>query len=104
MPVVRHLSLTGPLAALSPITLDEMDAIKLMNRIDSKYLTDETCLVEILRDAAASGYRVLEAGGERVSPYDSIYYDTEGLKMFSGATVLGDGRVALILDVATMMQ
>jgi two-component system chemotaxis sensor kinase CheA len=27
-----------------------------------------------------------------------------GLKMFSGATVLGDGRVALILDVATMMQ
>ena len=28
----------------------------------------------------------------------------QGLKMFSGATVLGDGRVALILDVATMMQ
>ncbi len=27
-----------------------------------------------------------------------------GLKMFSGATVLGDGRVALILDVATMIQ
>ena len=27
-----------------------------------------------------------------------------GLKMFSGATVLGDGRVALILDVATMLQ
>ncbi len=28
----------------------------------------------------------------------------QGLKMFSGATVLGDGRVALIIDVATMMQ
>ena len=27
-----------------------------------------------------------------------------GLKMFSGATVLGDGRVALILDVATMLS
>ncbi len=27
-----------------------------------------------------------------------------GLKMFSGATILGDGRVALIIDVATMMQ
>ena len=26
------------------------------------------------------------------------------LKMFSGATVLGDGRVALILDVGTLMQ
>ena len=28
----------------------------------------------------------------------------QGLKMFSGATVLGDGRVALILDVATMLS
>ena len=28
----------------------------------------------------------------------------KGLKMFSGATVLGDGRIALILDVATMLQ
>ena len=27
-----------------------------------------------------------------------------GLKIFSGATVLGDGRVALILDVGTLMQ
>ncbi|MCI6158667.1 MAG: chemotaxis protein CheA [Selenomonadaceae bacterium] len=27
-----------------------------------------------------------------------------GLKMFTGATVLGDGRIALILDVAAMMQ
>ena len=27
-----------------------------------------------------------------------------GLKMFSGATVLGDGKVALILDVATMLN
>ena len=27
-----------------------------------------------------------------------------GLKLFGGATVLGDGRVALILDVATMIQ
>ena len=27
-----------------------------------------------------------------------------GLKMFSGATVLGDGRIALILDVATMLN
>ena len=27
-----------------------------------------------------------------------------GLKIFSGATVLGDGRVALILDVGTVVQ
>ena len=73
----------APLEALAPITLEEMDSIKLMNRIDSKYLTDEAHLVEILRDAAAAGYRVLETEGEKISPYDSVYYDTAALKMFA---------------------
>ena len=82
MPEARHISLADPLAALAPISLEEMDAIKLMNRIDTKYLTDEGHLVEILRDAAQTGYRVLETAGERLSPYDSVYYDTAGLKMF----------------------
>ena len=79
----KHMPLAEPLSALAPITLSEMDSIKLMNRIDTKYLTDEIHLVEILRDAAASGYRVLETEGERISPYDSIYFDTAALKMFS---------------------
>ncbi len=78
-----HISISEPVSALAPITLQEMDSIKLMNRIDTKYLTDEAHLVEILRDAAAAGYRALETEGERISPYDSIYFDTAALKMFS---------------------
>lgn len=83
MPEIRHISLQEPLTALAPISLDEMDAIKLMNRIDSKYLTNESHLVEILRDAARAGYRVLETEGEKIAPYDSVYFDTAALKMFS---------------------
>ena len=82
MPVFQHISFTGPLAELAPVSLDEMDAIRLMNRIDTKYLTDETHLVGILRDAARAGYRVLEIGGDKCSAYDSVYYDTAALKMF----------------------
>ena len=67
---------------MAPITLDEMDSIKLMNRIDSKYVTNEATLERILESAAAAGYRVLESGGKRKSPYDSVYYDTPGLTMF----------------------
>ena len=78
----KHLSFRDALEALGPITLDEMDAIKLMNRIDSKYLTEEATLLQILADAAAAGYRVLVTEGARISPYRSIYYDTRGLKMF----------------------
>ena len=67
---------------MAPITLEEMDSIKLMNRIDSKYVTNEATLERILEAAAAAGYRVLESGGARKSPYDSIYYDTPELTMF----------------------
>ena len=70
------------LAPMSPITLEEMNAVKLMNRIDAKYLTNEETLRGILSDAAAAGYRVLETEGQRISPYDTIYYDTPGLRMF----------------------
>ncbi|MCR5463880.1 MAG: polyphosphate polymerase domain-containing protein [Bacteroidales bacterium] len=66
----------------APITLEEMDSIKLMNRIDSKYLTDETTLVRVLGDAAKAGYRALETEGTQISPYNSIYFDTPGLKTF----------------------
>ena len=72
-----------PLEAFAPISLEEMDAVRLMNRIDTKYLTDDRTLLGVLRDAAAAGYRVLVADGARISPYDSVYFDTEGLRMFS---------------------
>lgn len=74
MPEIPHI--------FAPITLEEMDSIKLMNRIDSKYLTDEATLVRVLEDAAKAGYRALEAERAQVSPYNSIYYDTPELKTF----------------------
>lgn len=82
MPESEHLSFAGPLEALRPIGLEEMEGIKLMNRVDTKYLTDEATLQRILAAAAAAGYRVLVTEGMRISPYDSVYFDTAGLRMF----------------------
>ena len=67
---------------MAPITLEEMDSIKLMNRIDTKYVTNEATLERVLEAAAAAGYRVLVSNGGRISPYDSVYYDTASLTMF----------------------
>lgn len=78
----KHISFVQPLEALRPVTLTEMDSVKLMNRIDSKYLTTEAVLLRILSAAAAAGYRVLVTESMRISPYDSVYFDTAGLKMF----------------------
>lgn len=75
-------ALDKAIEALRPITLDEMDSVKLLNRIDTKYLTNEAGLVSVLRDAAAAGYRALVVEGKKVSRYTSVYYDTAGLRMF----------------------
>ena len=65
-----------------PVTLEEMDSVKLLNRLDTKYVTDASTLAALLEDARAAGYRALETSGSRISPYTTVYYDTAGLKMY----------------------
>jgi len=67
---------------MGTITLQEMDSIRLMNRVDTKYVTTEALLVEVLEDAAAQGYRACIIEGARVTDYDSVYYDTPSLQMY----------------------
>lgn len=69
-------------APIPSITLREMEGVKLLSRIDTKYLTSEATLLGVLSDALAAGYRALEADGVKISPYNSVYFDTPGLKMF----------------------
>ena len=79
----KDIHIKDLLSAFRPITLEEMDSVKLMNRIDTKYVTSEAVLQDVLRDAAEAGYRVLVTENSRVNPYDSLYYDTPALKMFA---------------------
>ena len=71
------------LSRFEPITLERMDSIRLMNRIDIKIVTDTLMLKNILNDALSHGYLVFESDGERLHAYDSIYFDTEDLRMFA---------------------
>lgn len=64
-----------------PISLSEMKSVKLMNRIDTKYLMPAKLLPELLQRAAAQ-YRVQQVEGLYVSSYDTLYYDTPDLYMF----------------------
>ncbi|MBR6370809.1 MAG: polyphosphate polymerase domain-containing protein [Bacteroidaceae bacterium] len=82
MPEIEHIPFEEPLRKFPPVTLEEMDSVKLMNRIDTKYLTSEKTLLELLDDALAAGYKVLVIEGLRISPYDTLYYDTAELRMF----------------------
>ena len=66
---------------MTPITLDEMSGVKLMNRIDTKYLVTEGQLREILL-RIREGYYAQEVEGNRLSPYSTVYYDTPDLTMY----------------------
>ncbi len=71
------------LAKMKPISLREMGSVSLMNRIDTKYVSTVDNLVKVLEDADRYGYRVLEIEGQRLLGYESAYYDTEELAMFT---------------------
>ena len=66
---------------MKPITLGEMKEVKLMNRVDTKYLVTSDELLAILQGIHAH-YYAQEAEGNRLSPYSTVYYDTPDLKMY----------------------
>jgi len=65
----------------TPISLEEMDAVKLMNRTDSKYVFEPSKLPVIL-DALCKEYKILEIEGSRISRYESLYFDTVNLELY----------------------
>lgn len=67
---------------MKPITLDEMKGVKLMNRVDTKYLVTSGQLQDIL-NGIHDYYYAQEVEGKRLSAYDTVYYDTPDLKMYT---------------------
>lgn len=69
------------LARLAPISLAEMDAVALLNRTDTKYVLTTAQLTEALW-AISGEYRVLEVAGVRLSPYQTVYFDTPDFALY----------------------
>ena len=68
------------LQSYKPITLEEIDTINLMDRIDTKFIVPISVLYELLE--VVSDYYVLEINGFRNSLYDTTYFDTINYDMF----------------------
>jgi hypothetical protein len=74
-------SLKETLNLLQPISLKEMDGVKLMNRTDTKFAFNKNLLPEILKECR-NDYRVLEIKNERLPSYKTLYFDTEDFNLF----------------------
>ncbi len=66
---------------MEPISLGEMDHVKLMRRRDTKYVFSIQKLPQVLQ-SIQSQYRVLTVDGHRAHPYSTMYYDTPGYDMY----------------------
>lgn len=58
-----------------------MEQVRLMNRIDTKYVTNRSQL-GILLPLLTNDYRIQEISGRRQALYHTLYLDTSGLEMF----------------------
>lgn len=69
------------LERFDPITLDEMDGVKLMDRTDLKFNFHIRHLPEFL-NSVRDQYKVLEVKGTRMSRYETLYYDTPAYDLY----------------------
>ncbi|MGE5467088.1 MAG: polyphosphate polymerase domain-containing protein [Ignavibacteria bacterium] len=72
----------GPaLAALDAIGLEGLDAVKLLNRTDTKFMFHASALPDVLAEIAPE-YYVLEIDGRRIFDYDTLYFDTDDFALY----------------------
>ena len=70
------------LNTFAPITLEQMSGVKLMNRTDTKFVTNLQKLEQLL-EMAQTKYYVQEIDSERNLEYDTTYFDTAHFDMYN---------------------
>ena len=70
------------LEQMTPIGLDDMKAVRLMNRVDQKYMASCNQL-EALLERIAEDYYVQHISGNPLAPYRTLYFDTHDLAMYT---------------------
>lgn len=65
-----------------PISLSEMDTVKLMSRTDTKFIFNSAMMSQVLELAKAS-YKVLEIKDARQFQYVTTYFDTPDMFMYN---------------------
>ena len=70
------------LGAMTPITLEQMSGIRLMNRLDTKYVASKEQLLRLL-ELVQDKYYVQETLEKRIIPYLTTYYDTADHLMYT---------------------
>ena len=69
------------ISQFTSVSLEEIDDVKLMSRIDRKYWFHTSKLASLL-ERALEFYDILEIEGQRVMDYQTVYFDTPDSSMY----------------------
>ena len=69
------------LSSFDKISLDEMNGVSLMKRVDTKFILSESQLLKVFSKIRKE-YKVLEIDNERLMQYSTLYFDTKNKKCF----------------------
>lgn len=78
---MSRLEINNILGSFRPITLQEMDEVMLMDRIETKYIFSSRRLTELL-DHLSLSYKMLDINTVRNFPYHTTYLDTSDLLFY----------------------
>lgn len=80
-PITANTAFTKALQQIEPISLEKLTQASLMNRIDTKFFFPADYLPKLLTQIQEH-YYVLDMGGLRCIPYESLYYDTPRFDLY----------------------
>jgi len=73
--------LATTLSNFIPISLEEMDHVKLLDRVDTKFIIHEDQLSSYLAEIT-NKYSLLTINGKLIHPYETLYFDTPDFHLY----------------------
>lgn len=70
------------LSEFHSVSLSDINKVKLMDRMDKKYMFHADLLSEVLSEAQ-NNYDILEINGKRCAQYETTYFDTPNYEMYT---------------------
>lgn len=64
------------------INLKELDEVKLLNRVDSKYIIHLSQFIDLLEEIKPA-YKVLQIEDKLIHTYESLYFDTDDFTLYN---------------------
>jgi len=80
--IMQNNDLEGELSKLKAVSLDSLFSVRLMNRVEIKYVFNIRKLTDLIR-MLAGNYQVLEIKNMRMLPYFTTYLDTSDYLFYS---------------------